>query len=242
MKSVFLALLLLCITTDAGWPVDFSVEEAAGKRVTVCRVDLRKESLRLFLRDERGAVYGRFDALSKALRTQGQTLRFAMNAGMFHPGRLPVGLFVADGKTLFPLNVADGQGNFFLKPNGVFLVTPTGARIVETSEFSAVAGTVQLATQSGPLLVRGGTIHPALNAASTSRLRRNGVGVDAAGLVLFALSEGPVTFYEFATFFRDVLRCPDALFLDGTVSSLYAPALHRDDFRAELGPIIGVVE
>jgi DNA-binding NarL/FixJ family response regulator len=35
---------------------------------------------------------------------------------------------------------------------------------------------------------------------------------------------------------------PDALFLDGTVSSLYAPALKRNDFRMDLGPMIGVVK
>ena len=167
-----------------------------------------------------------------------------MNAGMFEPGRLPVGLFVADGKTLFPLNTADGTGNFFLKPNGVFLVDDGKARVVESSGYPEVArsGHVTLATQSGPLLVRAGVIHPAFNPASTSRLIRNGVGVTAAGEAVFAISEEPVSLYEFAAFFRDVLRCPDALFLDGTVSSLYAPGLKRDDFRVELGPLIGVVE
>ena len=242
MKNLLLILLLLGFGLHTGQAVEFSEKAAAGKRVTVCRVDLRKEPLRLFLWNEHGEVYGRFDALSQAVQMHGQTLRFAMNAGMFHPGQLPMGLFVAEGKTLFPLNVANGQGNFFLKPNGVFLVTTAGARIVEAAGFPAVAGTIKLATQSGPLLVQGGTIHPAFHAASTSRLLRNGVGVDAVGTVWFALSEEPVSFYEFAAFFRDVLRCPDALFLDGTVSSLYAPALHRSDFRAELGPIIGVVE
>jgi uncharacterized protein YigE (DUF2233 family) len=56
------------------------------------------------------------------------------------------------------------------------------------------------------------------------------------------MSEVPVTFHEFATLFRDRLHCSDALFLDGTISSWYAPALKRDDFRMDLGPIIGVTE
>ena len=55
-------------------------------------------------------------------------------------------------------------------------------------------------------------------------------------------SEAPVNFHEFATMFRDVLRCPDALFLDGTISSLHAPKLNRSDFRMDLGPMIGVTE
>ncbi len=68
------------------------------------------------------------------------------------------------------------------------------------------------------------------------------MGVTAAGEVIFAISEGPVNFFEFATIFRDELHCPNALFLDGTVSSLYAPRLGRDDRNIDLGPMIGVVE
>ncbi len=33
-----------------------------------------------------------------------------------------------------------------------------------------------------------------------------------------------------------------ALFLDGTISSLYSTHLKRSDFHMELGPILGVVE
>ena len=237
-------LVVVSAWSGAARAVEFGEERAAGKRVTFCRVDLRKERLRLFLKDEYGEVFRRFDPLARATQAAGGTLVFAMNAGMFEPGRLPVGLFVADGKTLFPLNTADGSGNFFLKPNGVFLVADGRARVVESSGYPEIArtGHVTLATQSGPLLVRAGVIHPAFNPASTSRLIRNGVGVTAAGEAVFAISEEPVSLYEFAAFFRDVLRCPDALFLDGTVSSLYAPGLKRDDFRVELGPMIGVVE
>ncbi len=32
-----------------------------------------------------------------------------------------------------------------------------------------------------------------------------------------------MTFYEFATLFRDVLGCDDALYLDGGLSAVYAP-------------------
>ena len=97
-----------------------------------------------------------------------------------------------------------------------------------------------LATQSGPLLVRGGQVHPAFDAGSKSRLLRNGVGVASPQTVVFVISEDPVNFYEFATLFRDRLHCPDALYLDGTISSLHASALGRDDSRTDLGPIIAV--
>jgi uncharacterized protein YigE (DUF2233 family) len=58
---------------------------------------------------------------------------------------------------------------------------------------------------------------------------------------VFAISEVPVNLYEFATLFRDVLHCPDALYLDGLISSLHSPDLKRSDKKSKLGPIIGVV-
>lgn len=113
---------------------------------------------------------------------------------------------------------------------------------METSEYPRIQERVLLATQSGPLLLRAGRMHPAFREGSSNRLFRNGVGVPSPEIAIFAISEAPVNFHEFATFFRDVLRCPDALFLDGTISSLYAPQLQRNDFRMDLGPILGVTE
>ena len=66
------------------------------------------------------------------------------------------------------------------------------------------------------------------------------MGVPSPGIALFAISETPASFYEFASLFRDTLHCPDALYLDGTVSSLYAPELERSDHHVKLGPIVGV--
>ncbi len=225
-----------------GRAVEFGESQVAGKRITFCRVNIRREHLQMFLRDETGEPFKRFDSLAARLRRDGQSLVFAVNAGMFHPGLAPVGLCVADGQTLSPLNLAPGDGNFFLKPNGVFCVSRNGAQVVESSEFARLKEPVALATQSGPLLVRAGKIHPAFDPASTSRLLRNGVGVPDPDTAIFAISEDQINFYEFATFFRDTMHCPDALFLDGSVSSLYAPALRRNDFRVDLGPMIGVTQ
>lgn len=170
------------------------------------------------------------------MEARGQKLVFAMNAGMYHGDFSAVGLFVSGGRELVPLNTDRGDGNFFLKPNGVFAITNTGARVLESSQYSSLREPVILATQSGPMLVIGGVIHPAFNPNSTSRLFRNGVGVLSPDLAIFVISEEPVNFHEFATLFREKLECPDALFLDGTISSLYAPELKRNDFRMELGP------
>jgi len=222
--------------------VEFSMVEHAGKKFTICRVDVRKERLQLFLHDETGQPFKRFERLALWLEQRQEKLVFAMNAGMYHGDFSPVGLFVSEGHQAVPLNLDDGVGNFFLKPNGIFTVTELAARVVESSEYSALRENAVFATQSGPLLVRGGKIHPAFKPQSDSRLFRNGVGVPAPGLALFVISEGPVNFFEFATLFRDRLGCPDALFLDGTVSSLYAPQLERNDFRMDLGPIMAVTE
>jgi uncharacterized protein YigE (DUF2233 family) len=50
-----------------------------------------------------------------------------------------------------------------------------------------------------------------------------------------------VTFGAFARLFRDELGCENALFLDGSVSSLYAPSLNRSDGWLPMGPMIGAV-
>lgn len=218
-----------------------SLVQAREPRYTVVRVDTRTQELRLFLRDEQGVPFHRFTKLDSWLKPQGKRLRFAMNAGMYEPDYSPVGLFVADGKAMTPLNLADGKGNFYLKPNGVFLVSAAGPRIVESTQYPAVAREVRLATQSGPLLLRDGAIHPRFDPASTSRHIRNAVGV-SGGTAYFVISDEPVTFYELALYFRDELHCPDALYLDGAISSLYAPDLGRRDAKSRLGPIIGIVE
>ncbi len=209
-------------------------------RFTTVRVDVRTHQLELFLRDETGRTFKRFDQLSTWLAGRNQKLRFAMNAGMYRPDFSPVGLFVADGKEISPLNVASGSGNFFLKPNGVFFVSASGPRIVETTQYPALGQGVRLATQSGPLLLQNGVVNSSFDPASTSRVVRNGVGI-SGDTVVFVISEEPVSFYEFAVFFRDDLKCQDALYLDGFVSSLYSESLGRNDSRADLGPIIAVV-
>jgi uncharacterized protein YigE (DUF2233 family) len=170
---------------------------ATPGRFTTIRVDVRTERLELFLRDETGRTFNRFDRLASWLAGRNRNLRFAMNAGMYQPDFAPVGLLVQDGRVISPLNSADGAGNFFLKPNGVFFVSESGPQIVETKEYPALARGVRLATQSGPLLVRNGVINPAFQAASTSRLLRNGVGV-SMNVVVFVISEQPINFYEFA--------------------------------------------
>jgi uncharacterized protein YigE (DUF2233 family) len=233
VRSAFFAFVALIALVASG------TCEASSQPFTVVRVDPAAENLQAFWGDERGQPFKRFDKLSAWLHRKGKKLAFAMNAGMYHPDLSPVGLLVVDGKQVSPLNTSSGSGNFFLKPNGVFLLSQSGPRVVEASEYPGLASGVRFATQSGPLLLRNGVVHPAFNATSTSRLIRNGVGVSGR-TAIFVIADQPVTFYEMAVFFRDTLHCKDALYLDGVVSSLYSVDLKRNDGTTDLGPIVGV--
>ena len=231
-----LLLLALCVAGAASLA---AAPARAEPRYTVVKIDLRKDRLALFLRDDAGVEFRRFDRLEAWLAAHNRQLLFAVNAGMYHADFSPVGLLVQEGREVSPLNLSAGTGNFFLKPNGVFLVSGTQPRVVESSEYPALSSGVRLATQSGPLLLRRGVVHPAFIPDSDSRKIRNGVGV-SGHTALFVISEDPVNFYEFALYFRDVLHCRDALYLDGTVSALHSLALRRSDFVRDLGPILGV--
>lgn len=231
MKRALFALLMLLASLGCMAQGDDSY--------TVVRVEAAK--LRLFWRDDHGQPLRRLDRLAAWLKGQGQTLAFGMNAGMYHADASPVGLLVIDGRELAPLNLADGRGNFFLKPNGVFFIDAKGPHVVDAVDYPASSEGVKLATQSGPLLLKGGEIHPAFSANSASRYIRNGVCA-AGSQGVFVISQRPVTLYEFASYFRDVLHCHDALYLDGAVSSLYSPSLDRNDRLADLGPLFGAVE
>ncbi|HEX8167567.1 MAG TPA: phosphodiester glycosidase family protein [Beijerinckiaceae bacterium] len=205
---------------------------------TVCTVDLRQYRLKLFWRGPEGEPYGSFDRLKAAH----PDLAFAMNGGMYHKDWSPVGLYVEDGREMKRVSTANGPGNFHMKPNGVFFATRDGAGVLETGRYLRQRPKAEIATQSGPMLVIDGRIHPKIADEGISRKVRNGVGVRDPHTVVFAISDGLVTFGQFARLFRDALGCQNALFLDGSVSSLYAPALKRSDWRAPLGPIIGAVE
>jgi len=214
--------------------------QPATPEYTIVPVD--PAALRLFWGDEAGKPFRSFRRLDDWLRKKGQRLAVAMNAGMYHADLAPVGLLVLEGREQAPINRARGQGNFFLEPNGVFYVDAQGgAHVVATDEFPDQAADVRLATQSGPLLVRRGQVHPAFHPGSKSRHVRNGVGI-CAGKPVLVISHRRVTLHEFATYFRDTLGCPDALYLDGAVSSLHSASLRRSDRHAVLGPILAVVE
>ena len=213
-----------------------------GASYTVCSFDARRDDMRLYWADPQGKPYGGFAPLAQALAARGRKLRFAMNGGMYGADLTPVGLYVEDGKRLRRADTRAGitGSNFHLQPNGVFWIGDGVAGVEETSRYLADAPAARYATQSGPMLVVDGRIHPKILPTGTSAKIRNGVCVRDSATAIFAIAEEPVTFYAFARLFRDGLSCANALFLDGSISSLYAPELGRDDELWPIGPIIAV--
>lgn len=208
---------------------------------TVCTVDMETDDLRLFLRDDDGNILGNFRNIENTLG--GATLPFAMNAGMYHADRAPVGYYVEKGAEAMRVVPNAGPGNFGLLPNGVLCINDNAAQVYETLRFVNEAPVCRDATQSGPMLVIDGALHPRFLKDGTSRYIRNGVGTSADGKTAqFVISNSVVSFYEFGTFFRDVLQTPNALYFDGKVSRLQAVELGRSDLGLRLGPMVGVVE
>lgn len=211
-----------------------------GSDYIVCTIDLRVYSVHLLWKDGNDHPYGGFDRLPRTL--SGAQIAFAMSAGMYEADLSPVGLYIENGKTLKRANTRNGPGNFHLKPNGIFYISGQTASVIATERFLSQRPMVDFATQSGPMLVINGHIHPKILPRSDSRKVRDGVGLRDPHTVVFAISESAVTFWEFAHLFRDGLGSDNALFLDGSISSLFAPALGRSDTLYPMGPIIAAYE
>lgn len=236
IRAAAFALGLVAMPASACEPVQFD-----GAAFTSCAIDLGQTETRLFLRDDTGSILGSFARVDRML-PEGQSLGIAMNAGMFHDDRAPVGLYVENGIEEMRIITSDGPGNFGLLPNGVLCLNASTAAIIESRRFSEAPPECLYATQSGPMLVLDGDLHPQFIADGTSLNIRNGVGIDAEGQRLFlVISDEPVNFHHFARFFRDHLETPNALFFDGRVSRLYAPGINRVDLGLPVGPIIGTV-
>ncbi len=243
LSRLFAALAVLLLAAASAVADPCRSEDFEGASYTVCSFDLTKSDVRIFWQDGKGEPYASFTALEHDLASRGLKLLFAMNGGMYADDLSPVGLYVENGAEKKAANTADAGGNFHMKPNGVFYIADGKAGVMETGAFLAQKPSVDFATQSGPMLVIDGKLHPRFIPDSPYRKRRNGVGVSSPTMVHFAISDGVVNFDEFARFFRDKLGCPNALFLDGgSAPGLYAPELKRNDGWSQYGPIIAVVQ
>jgi uncharacterized protein YigE (DUF2233 family) len=245
------AALLCLVTFGTAHAEPCHGESFRGASYIVCSFDPTKDDLRTYWRDSDDKPYRTFNAVAADLEAKGKSLRFAINGGMYQTDFRPVGLYIENGRERTKVNTATRTGtpsqipNFYKKPNGVFYIGDGKAGILETERFLSDRPKAKFATQSGPMLVINGAIHPVFIVNSSDRKRRDGVGVSSQTEVHFVITIGLVSFYEFARFFRERLGCNNALFLDGgQAPGLYAPELGRNDAPGHggYGPIITVVE
>lgn len=244
---IFLAVAVLIVVgalvfVDRRGSSHCAAQTFEGSTFTVCEYRVDRHEIALVWADGQGQALRSFSALEASGLVDPKRVRFAMNAGMFDVAGAPIGLFVANGQEAHAINqVETGEGNFHMQPNGVFFVDAQGgAHILTTQDYVRAGPKPTLATQSGPMLVIAKALNANFSADGTSRYVRNGVGVRGSAGAYFVISEEPVSFGKFARFFRDALRCENALYLDGSVSSLWAPALGRRDDAYGIGPMVVV--
>lgn len=215
--------------------------EFEAVRLTHCIADPAKHRIRTALAPAGGNPWRSLSAFAATLGDTSGKVAFAVNAGMFDTEGRPIGYYVENGERLKELNRAEGSGNFHLSPNGVFFGSGDKWRVLSSEQFySTVGDRPQFGTQSGPMLVVGGKLHPEFQDDGPSIRIRNGVGVDSGGRAHFVKSEMPLSFGKFARYFRDKLKTPNALYLDGSVSALWDPATNRLDKGASIGPLLVV--
>lgn len=234
--------LILLVASIARADQAYTTVEFEGSQYHV--VVAEPERIQLFWKDDEGNIYRQFKTLIRDLEAKSRIPAFLMNAGIFEPGGIPSGLLIIEHQQLLLLNLKEGEGNFYLKPNGVFFIERNQARVVTSEEYSSLKPQARIAIQAGPVLLREGVIHPVFRPGSKNHLHRNGVGIRGDAKVVFAITEFNQdqfpNFHTFARFFQSQ-GCRDALFLDGDISEFYAHGTGAPSDN-NFGAIFGITE
>ena len=229
--------LLLLLTASFSDPTP-----APDARIFSYIVNPKVADVQIFGTDVYGLPYGSIGRLLDSVEARDKKLLFAMNGGMYTRDHQPVGLFVEKGQVKKPIDrTKEARGNFYMQPNGVFSLDKDGTPRITTTPRFKMRSSIEYATQSGPMLLIDGKMHPAFNEGSPNRLIRNGVGILRDGRLLFAMSKEPINFFDFASYFR-AQGCKNALYLDGVVCQAYCPAQEWEQLEGDFAVIIGVVE
>jgi hypothetical protein len=130
----------------------------------------------------------------------------AINASYFAEDLTPIGTLIVDGQRICPRHVPGEWGLFLVRNSKPELIKDTGA----------IPPGVTQALQCKPRLVVAGSL-PSFKPQPAAR--RSAVAIDAAGRVLFVVTDGRLTLEEWAACLRDGLGCADALNLDGGPST-----------------------
>lgn len=237
-KTIVVSLLLLL---TAGLMAFTTTRTEGNDQILAFTVDTKTQDLQLYWKNDKGETLKSIQNLKHYVEGKNLTLTFAMNGGMFNKDFSPQGLFIQNKKTVVGIDTAGGNGNFYLKTNGVFYITTDNTPIVcKTTDFKD-NGKIKYATQSGPMLVVDGQLHAAFKEGSTNLNSRNGVGILPDNRIVFAMSKTEINFYDFAKYFQS-LGCKNALYLDGFVSRTYLLEKKWTQTDGNFGVLIGVTE
>ena len=237
-NRIFILTILFIIVTIEVFV--FAINDQTDKsRFISYEVDTKRKEIKLYWKNDNNENFRSIQNLKLWLEKNKKNFVFAMNAGMYKHDNSPQGLFIEKQTTLSPLDTSGGNGNFYLKPNGVFYLTTDNIPIICNTINFKDNGKIKYATQSGPMLLVDGLIHSAFKEKSSNLNIRNGVGILPDNKVVFAMSKKEINFYDFANYFKS-LGCKNALYLDGLVSRTYLPEKKWIQTDGNFGVIIGV--
>ena len=153
---------------------------------------------------------------------------FCITAGIVDSSCSPLGLYVENSVVKHPVNNDKGNGNFYLKPNGVLMVD-SAITITDAEHYTST--TAVTAIQSGPMLLVNGKVHPGFDPKSANRNFRCGAGIysdKGQTFLVFIKSLTPISFYTFAEIFKDKYKCTAALNLEsGANCSMHLPTIKK---------------
>jgi uncharacterized protein YigE (DUF2233 family) len=237
-KHIFISILAIAIITLF---IFLLKKNKCGDddRFITYTVNPTQQNVQFYWKNDSNENFKRIGNLQNWLAQKNKKLTFAMNAGMYKKDNSPQGLYIENYKILSALDTASGNGNFYLKPNGIFYITNNNTTYISTSSNFHKTDSIKYATQSGPMLVVNGQIHPAFIKGSTNVNIRNGVGILPNNNIIFAMSKKEINFYDFANYFKN-MGCTNALYLDGYVSRTYLPEKKWEQIDGDFGVIIGI--
>lgn len=154
---------------------------------------------------------------------------FSINACISDTKCKPIGYYVNDYKEIQQVNSSNnGQGNFYIKPNGALLIMDNDIIICKTSEISKYSN-IRIGFQSGPMLLINDEINSSFNINSQNKNIRCGAGIyeiNKKSYLVFAISSVLVTFYEISRFFKEKYNCTYAICLESAGCSMNLPYLN----------------
>lgn len=208
----------------------------------------KQYKINFHLKSSSGNHYESISNLYKSLDSNSNEVLMITNGGMYLQNLDPQGIYIEKSSSIKKLNQikTNNNTNFYMFPNGVFAIDSYNhPLIMVTDSFSKNINESQIkyATQSGPMLLINNEIHPKFIKGSHNLNIRSGVGISSENNsnVLFIISNNEVNFYDFASVFKDLFHCKDALYLDGAISQMYLKDIDKNKIpTGHFGPLISV--